>query len=162
MHLTGFAVGAVFYCLSLTPSLLPRAWFLQGVVSGITAAMGYAVGALVPDRLFGAAHPPDRLVGRCWSAAPVAGTVFVLLGTRWQKDLRRRLGMEALDTSYTFRMVLISLATFAVAAADRPRACGSPSAGWPCCSAGSRRSRSRTAPVSWSWRCSPSASWTAW
>jgi uncharacterized membrane protein len=103
----------VFYCLSLTPSLLPRAWFLQGVVSGITAAMGYALGALVPRRfLRGRAHR----IG--WAAvlvaAPVAGTVFVLLGTRWQKDLRRRLGMPALDTSYTFRMVLISLVTFAV------------------------------------------------
>lgn len=113
LHLTGFAVGAAFYCLSLTPSLLPRAWFLQGVVSGITAAMGYAVGALVPQKLFGAR---TRRIG-WWVllvAAPVCGTVFVLLGTRWQKDLRRRLGMEALETSYTFRMVVISLATFAL------------------------------------------------
>jgi uncharacterized membrane protein len=113
LHLTGFAVGAAFYCLSLTPSLLPRAWFLQGVVSGITAAMGYAVGTLVPGRLLGAR---TRRIG-WWVllvAAPVSGTVFVLLGTRWQKDLRRRLGMEALETSYTFRMVLISLATFAL------------------------------------------------
>ncbi len=113
LSLTGFALGAVFYCLSLTPSLLPRAWFLQGVVSGITAAMGYAAGALVPRRVW-----PRRAARVGWSvvltAAPVAGTVFVLLGTRWQKDLRRRLGMEALETSYTFRMVLISLATFAV------------------------------------------------
>ncbi len=113
LNLTGFALGAVFYCLSLTPSLLPRAWFLQGVVSGITAAMGYAVGELVPRRVW----PPraGRIAG--WVVlivAPAGGTVFVLLGTRWQKDLRRRLGMEALETSYTFRMVLISLTTFAV------------------------------------------------
>ncbi len=113
LHLTGFAVGTVFYCFSLTPSLLPRAWFLQGVVSGITAATGYAVGALVPRRLLrGRAHRIGWWV--VLTAAPVAGTVFVLLGTRWQKDLRRRLGMAALDTSYTFRMVLISLAAFAV------------------------------------------------
>ncbi|HET6533644.1 MAG TPA: alpha/beta-hydrolase family protein [Actinoplanes sp.] len=113
LDLTGFTLAATFYCFSLTPSLLPRAWYLQGVVSGITAATGYGVGTLVPQRLLA---PRVRRVG--WPLmlvlAPVAGTVFVLLGTRWQKDLRRRLGMEALDTSYTFRMVLISLATFAV------------------------------------------------
>lgn len=113
LSLTGFTAGAVFYCLSLTPSLLPRAWFLQGVVSGITAAMGYAVGTLVPRRAV-----TGRVRRAGWRvmliAAPVAGTVFVLLGTRWQKDLRRRLGMDALETSYTFRMVLISLATFAL------------------------------------------------
>ena len=113
LHLTGFAAGAVFYCFSLTPSLLPRAWFLQGVVSGITAAMGYAAGALVPSRVW--SRRAARIGWRVAPAVAVAGgTVFVLLGTRWQKDLRRRLGMEALETSYTFRMVLISLATFAV------------------------------------------------
>ncbi|HEU4347287.1 MAG TPA: alpha/beta-hydrolase family protein [Actinoplanes sp.] len=113
LDLTGFTIAAAFYCFSLTPSLLPRAWYLQGVVSGITAAMGYGVGALVPQRLL---PPRVRRIG-WWLvlvAAPVAGTVFVLLGTRWQKDLRRRLGMAALDTSYTFRMVLISLVTFAL------------------------------------------------
>jgi uncharacterized membrane protein len=113
LDLTGFTVATVFYCFSLTPSLLPRAWYLQGVVSGITAAMGYGLGALVPRRIL---PPAARRIG--WPVmllvTPVAGTVFVLLGTRWQKDLRHRLGMPALETSYTFRMLLISLATFAV------------------------------------------------
>jgi uncharacterized membrane protein len=113
LNLVGFAVAAVFYCLSFTPSLLPRAWFLQGVVSGITAAMGYAVGALVPRRLL--TGPAAR---RAWHAvlvpAPLLVGVFLWLGTRWQRDLRVRLGMAPLETSYTFRMLLISLATFVV------------------------------------------------
>jgi uncharacterized membrane protein len=110
---TGFAFAAVFYCFSLTPSLLPRAWYLQGVVSGITAATGYAAGILVPRRLL--APRVNRIVWYVLAVTvPVCITVFVLLGTRWQKDLRRRLGMPALDTSYTMRMVLISLATFAL------------------------------------------------
>ena len=50
--LTGFSraglTGAlIFYCLSLTPSLLPRAWYLQAVMSAVTAAIGYGLGALV-------------------------------------------------------------------------------------------------------------------
>ena len=33
LSLSGFAFAVAFYCLSLTPSLLPRSWLLQGVVS---------------------------------------------------------------------------------------------------------------------------------
>ncbi|HEY7272649.1 MAG TPA: alpha/beta-hydrolase family protein [Actinoplanes sp.] len=116
---TGVGVAVGFFCLSLTPSLLPRAWFLQGAVSGITAAMGYGVGATIgaaARRLF-PGHLPGATVG-AWRVVLVAGPVFVALSlsmsTRWQRDLRRRLGMEPLDTYYLFRMVLISVLTFAV------------------------------------------------
>src|SRR5262245_60263186 len=34
----------IFGCLSFTPSLLPRSGTIQGVVWGITAAIGYGVG----------------------------------------------------------------------------------------------------------------------
>ena len=37
----------VFLCASLTPSLLPRGWVLQGVVSGVTAIIGYGIGSLL-------------------------------------------------------------------------------------------------------------------
>src|SRR5262249_18998780 len=36
----------IFACLSFTPSLLPRGGLLQGVVCGITAAIGYGLGVL--------------------------------------------------------------------------------------------------------------------
>ena len=36
----------IFGCLSFTPSLLPRGGVIQGVVFGITAAIGYGLGVL--------------------------------------------------------------------------------------------------------------------
>ena len=42
--LPGAWVALVFACLAFTPSLLPRTALLQGVVCGITAAIGYGVG----------------------------------------------------------------------------------------------------------------------
>src|ERR687883_521342 len=40
-------VGALLLgCASLTPSLLPRGWLLQGLIAGITAAIGYGIGAI--------------------------------------------------------------------------------------------------------------------
>ncbi|MBM7367873.1 alpha/beta hydrolase [Gordonia hydrophobica] len=43
----GLVVGTVFYTWSLTPSLLPRNWAFQGLIGGITAAIGYGFGALL-------------------------------------------------------------------------------------------------------------------
>ena len=43
--LTATCAATVFFWLSLTPSLVPRPWPLQGLIGGITAAIGYALGA---------------------------------------------------------------------------------------------------------------------
>lgn len=41
---TGLVVATMFYGWSMTPSLLPRDWFFQGLLSGINATIGYGVG----------------------------------------------------------------------------------------------------------------------
>ena len=116
LSLTGFGLSAVFYCLSFTPSLLPRSWFLQGVIAGLTAAMGYAagtaIGALVRLRWW-----PSRRVERiAWrllfALVPILIVVFLWLGTRWQRDLRVRLGMEPQQEYDALRTVGVSLLTF--------------------------------------------------
>lgn len=40
----GLFVGSAFVLISISPSLLPRTWYYQGLVSGICAAAGYALG----------------------------------------------------------------------------------------------------------------------
>ena len=44
---SGTLAAVLFGCSALTPSLLPRGWLLQGIVAGITAAIGYGVAWLV-------------------------------------------------------------------------------------------------------------------
>ncbi|MEV4274963.1 alpha/beta hydrolase [Actinoplanes xinjiangensis] len=117
LSVTGAGLAAVFYCLSFTPSLLPRAWFLQGVVAGITAAMGYALGAAggaVARRLHGPFRARTTLIA--WSAlaavVPVLMVIFLWLGTRWQRDLRVRLGMAPVPEYDIARTVWASLLTF--------------------------------------------------
>lgn len=118
LSLAGFAVTVAFFCLSLTPSLLPRAWLLQGMVSGITAAMGYALGATV-GALAGLLWDPAARVRRVvwWVVlvgAPVLVVVFLWLGARWQRALRARLGAEPLEAYDSLLIVTVAVLTFAL------------------------------------------------
>ena len=55
MHLinrTGLSVlplllGLLFFAASLTPSLIPREWLVQGVLGGLVMALGYLIGRIV-------------------------------------------------------------------------------------------------------------------
>jgi uncharacterized membrane protein len=116
LSVTGFGLCAIFYCLTYTPSLLPRPWFLQGVVAGLTASFGYAggtaIGAVVRLRWW-----PSRRVERiAWRTlfvlVPPLILLFLWLGTRWQRDLRVRLGMPPQQEYDLVRTVTISLITF--------------------------------------------------
>jgi uncharacterized membrane protein len=116
LSITGVAFAAVFYCLSFTPSLLPRAWFLQGVVAGITAAMGYALGTAIGALIRLRRRFSDRAVWIAWrvlvALLPLLFLTFLWLGTRWQRELRVRLGMEPAHEYDIARTVGASLLTF--------------------------------------------------
>ncbi|MGK5678410.1 alpha/beta hydrolase [Actinoplanes sp. URMC 104] len=116
LSVTGFGVCAVFYCLTYTPSLLPRTWYLQGVVAGLTASFGYAggtaAGALVRLRWW----PSRRAERIAWHVlfllVPPLVLLFLWLSTRWQRDLRVRLGMPPQQEYDLVKTVGISLVTF--------------------------------------------------
>ena len=119
-RLAGLTGALAFYCLSLTPSLLPRAWYLQAVMSAVTAAIGYAAGllagwllrSLIPWR----PGPLARRVGR-WAlavAAVVLIPLFGVLGAEWQHEIRQLNGAtqppEANYILVVFITVLLTLA----------------------------------------------------
>lgn len=89
-------VGAVgCFCLSLTPSLLPRFWTFQGFCSGVLTAIGYGLGVALSwlIRAF-LRHEPAPGVKRIawWLLAVLGGGLVgwsVWLGSAWQRDLRR-------------------------------------------------------------------------
>ncbi len=43
----GLFFGAAYFLISMSPSLLPRTWYYQGMISGLCAALGYAIGVLL-------------------------------------------------------------------------------------------------------------------
>jgi uncharacterized membrane protein len=96
----GGTIGAIaFYSVSLTPSLLPRPWWLQAVVAGITATIGYVVGALIATavRSFGL-RASRRVVLVSWLAVIVLGLAAIVAVTvrsvAWQDGLRLLMDMD--------------------------------------------------------------------
>jgi uncharacterized membrane protein len=83
----------VFACLSYTPSLLPRDGLLQGIVCGVTAAIGYGLGVLLASiwRAFAdrGPRPPRPAAWRVFliSALVLLGLSFAL-SQYWQSQIR--------------------------------------------------------------------------
>jgi uncharacterized membrane protein len=96
-------------CLSFTPSLLPRGGVVQGIVWGITAAIGYGLGVLAAWiwRAF-ADRDPRRPRRRSWLiffvSAAVLTVVFFGLGQYWQHLIRGLMGV----TEYNIALVVAS------------------------------------------------------
>lgn len=87
------AWGALLlFCVSYTPSLLPRGWLFQGAVSGISALLGYGIGVLAAAvwRAFADRERRPARRGAWWTfgiVAVVATVVFFVLGRQWQTQL---------------------------------------------------------------------------
>lgn len=128
----GIALGTVFAALAMTPSLLPRDWFFQAGVSGISGALGYGIGVLlawalrhvpawrrllarathrVPPRVRAWLRP---LLGSLLGAAAVALLVVMLVhGSRWQREMSEAMGMPGPSTGDWLRTGPLLLAVAA-------------------------------------------------
>lgn len=116
--LAGLTGALVCFCLSLTPSLIPRAWLLQAGVSGISAAIGYGLGALVGwlarSLIPWSPGPTVRRVAR-WAllvASVVLVPLFGVLGARWQHQIRDLTGA---DQPSEVRYILVELVALVLA-----------------------------------------------
>ena len=96
-------------CLSFTPSLLPRSGIVQGLIWGITAAIGYGLGVLAAWiwRAFADRNPRDPR-RRSWPVFFISGAVLVVasfgLGQYWQHEIRKLAGV----TEYNVWLVVAS------------------------------------------------------
>jgi uncharacterized membrane protein len=101
LSLLGLLFGWMFFVVSLTPSLLPRSWQAQGLVSGNAVAQGYGVGVVLAwaGRRIGVPGPGEQLRRRAWQALGLAALftvpIILWLSSSWQSDIRRAVGAPA-------------------------------------------------------------------
>ncbi|MBF6211805.1 alpha/beta hydrolase [Nocardia puris] len=129
----GLVVATLFFCWSLTPSLLPRDWLFAGLVSGVNAAIGYGVGCLlhwayrrwVAPKVRLPASVEERIAARPGWLVPVAkgalvavcalAAVLVMIRSAyWQREITALMDMEPTTTSGFLRTGLLSAAVCAL------------------------------------------------
>ncbi len=96
----GLLLGTLFFAFSLTPSLLPRGFLIQGVLSGASAAAGYGLGVLLAWLWAYLRLPPlpwRRLrVVKLVEAIACAGiaALFLWRAAGWRDSIRLLMGIE--------------------------------------------------------------------
>jgi len=116
----GLLLGTLFFAASLTPSLLPRSYLTQGVLSGFSLAAGYGIGVF--GRWLWAYMELPQLKGSLLRVAEfiaAAGCVIVAViglwqAARWQNSIRELMKLEPVDTAHPLEVALIALAVFAI------------------------------------------------
>jgi len=131
LDFVGVAFGALFFCLSLTPSLLPRDWLFQGLIGGLNAAIGYGIGVFAGRmvRRFVLRRrtwwPPSKRVLYVMKTITVAvsATASVLMmipAAAWQRQVSAVMGMEGPNTlGYTRTLIIAALVGGVCVAAAR-------------------------------------------
>lgn len=100
LSLVGVLVGTFFLAVSLSPSLLPRPFPIQGVLSGVSFAVGYGLG-VAGLALWKFLHLPVAGPRLAHAMALAGGTLCVLAAiaslwqwSAWQNDIRALMGVQ--------------------------------------------------------------------
>ena len=117
LHPVGLSGALLFFAWSMSPSLLPRAWYLQGVATGISVGIGYGLGCATAWVVRRCGISPQwssrtRRIG-WWmlaGAAVVVVPAFLMLGSWWQQILRDLIGMPRAERSFYILVLVIAVA----------------------------------------------------
>lgn len=113
-------VGLLLAAASLTPSLIPRDLYFQGVLAGASTALGYVITrfmlALWTALEIRVLTGRKARIAHIVLAVPVVVTLIYCVGRarEWQNSIRSRMGLPDLEASNTIKMLLVALAVFLV------------------------------------------------
>ena len=117
---TGLLLGTLFFAASLTPSLIPRTYFTQGVLAGGVFAIGYGLGVFW-RWLWGYLELPTlrertlriaNLVIAFLCAA--TATAFLWRAAEWQNSIRTLMELEPVTSAHPLKVCAVAALTFVV------------------------------------------------
>ncbi|WP_280272952.1 alpha/beta hydrolase [Nocardia wallacei] len=120
LNYVGLVVATVFFALSVTPSLLPRDWLFQGLISGLNAAAGYGAGCLL-EWLFRKWIRPRLPIGTpplrvqyalklvVLAACVLIAIWMLVLSADWQRQISALMDMEGTTRAAYLRTGALSL-----------------------------------------------------
>jgi uncharacterized membrane protein len=125
LKFVGVAFGALFFCLSLTPSLLPRAWVFQGLIAGVNTAFGYGLGVVIGRTAYRVMlrnarwWPPPAPVlfwmkAAVVAIAPTACVLMLIPAASWQRQVSALMGIEGPTTLGYLRTLVVAVAVGAL------------------------------------------------
>lgn len=120
----GTVGAAIFLWVSFWPTLMPRTFLTQGAISGLSAAIGYAVFTLFGWLVGLVLTRRDVTIGAsarrtAWMVLGVVVGLAVVVGglwmwVRWQNDQRSLLGMGDLAVATGIPMLVVAAVVFVV------------------------------------------------
>ena len=110
----GVIVGVVFVLLSFGPSLLPRAWFMQAVISGVVFVIGYGFGVFVSYiiRQFNIKQSPNyvnSIKKVTYAVLAISYLVALYLGFIWQENSHELVGIRTPASYSVIGITILSI-----------------------------------------------------
>lgn len=115
LNYVGILFALFFLWISFLPSLLPRPWLYQGLISGVSIAFGYGFGVLASKLIrwmFGKEFPKKHKPLAWKFIGGLSLVVIVLslwLGGHWQNQVKQLVGEPPLQSFHLFRIITIAL-----------------------------------------------------
>ncbi|HVJ00546.1 MAG TPA: alpha/beta-hydrolase N-terminal domain-containing protein, partial [Sphingomonas sp.] len=118
ISLPGLIWGTLFFAASLTPSMMPRHFVLQGALSGLSFSLGYGMGVLL-ERLWAYVQLPVPGPNFVRRATQVSGLLclavavtFLWLATGWQNSVRTALQLPLVASASPLFIGIVAAITF--------------------------------------------------
>ncbi|WLS02820.1 alpha/beta hydrolase [Shinella oryzae] len=114
----GLLLGTLFFAVSLTPSLLPRTYVTQGILSGVAMACGYGLGVALAALWRWFELPVTQGTVRLWlrvaagAFCAIVVLVFLWRAAEWQNSIRTLMHLPPIETAHPFYVGAIALGIF--------------------------------------------------
>lgn len=120
LNFSGVAIGLVFYCLALTPSLLPRPPLFAGIIAGISFGVGYSIGvgtSWIIRRFIKNKEPKPPIKRYAWygliAASTVGSIAYSIWNTSWENEVRVLIGEPPLEGQHVVLILAMGLVSAA-------------------------------------------------